>query len=331
MNIVYKKELNKNYLVLEKTEEASEFAIHMLEENKIQGLLPFEKRSFNGEESFYYDISGKYTLENLAKMRPLEEADIKGFLEGLLFTMQTCSSYFLDVSGLSLEFDLIYESEGLYSFCYYPMEKESRQDMEEKLKIFAEKLIGLVNHDDEQAVTLVYQFYRLAKENTCTAVQILQKLLEAGQNDIGQNIINQNIIRQNIIHQNEINQTEINPKAKWSSVDEAVSADKDSLYDFSYEADKENKHELKDEKGGKEEKEIKPDYLTVIIFLILAVGSISYFVYRFMTAEAFSLEAELSCREGLLAAVFLVLSLPGMFLSFFLERESMPIFRGLQH
>lgn len=302
MNIVYKKELNTNYLILDKPEKISEFAINMLLENEIPGLVPFEKRSFNGEESFYYDISGKYALENRIRMKALKEADVKGLLEGLLFTMQSCSSYFLDISGLSLEFELIFEEDGFYSFCFYPEENKKQEDMEEKIKILGERLISCVDHDDEQAVTLVYEFYRLAKENTLTIVQILLQLLKTPEKETRE--------------------------AGIVSIDEKMKPERDSLYDFSYE-EKETE-EITEAKKVKKQSE-RPDYLTPVIFLLPAAGSIFYFVYRFINAESFSLGAELSCREGILAAVFLILSLPGVFLSLYLDRGSRPVLREPPH
>ena len=69
-----KQETGGSYLVTRLHYEQSEeeaFAIRMLSENKIRGLLPLEIRSFNGERNLYYEITGLQSLEAFCRIKPL--------------------------------------------------------------------------------------------------------------------------------------------------------------------------------------------------------------------------------------------------------------------
>lgn len=277
MKTVYKKELHKNYMIIEKPQSISEFAVNMLMENEIPGLLPFEKRSFNGEENYYYDISGKRSLEHMVEEKPLKEGDVRNLLESLLLVIRSCRSYFLDISGLVLNFSTIFETEGFYSFCYYPQNVQEQIDMEEKIQTFGENLIRYVDHEDDEAVSLVYEFYTMAKEDTLTIIQIIKQLLEKVREEVPQ-------------------QEMIMDKAEEPFFEkEAPTPETNAKEETSFET--------------------KPDYLTMSIFIILAAGSIGYFVNSYVHETSISLAAELSRKEGLLAAAFLILSVPGVLLS----------------
>ena len=177
MSREYKKEWENCYFILrpEKEEACSEFSVQMLTENNIPGLLSFEKRSFNGEDMFYYDISGKQSFQSLYQSKKLDEHDLKKLLEGLLLTLQSMNSYFLPASGLLLSLDCIFLDDEGVSFCYDPV---LREESDVRLLSFAEELLGMTDHEKEKAVVLVYAFYRLVKEGNRTEIAILRQLFD---------------------------------------------------------------------------------------------------------------------------------------------------------
>ncbi len=174
MNREYKKELGKSYLVIEPGQTEDDFLLQMMLHNEIKGLLLFEKRSFDGESRFYYDISGKRAVETIVTERSLTGAEIKALLQNLHELYITLYSYFLDAKCVRLDFPYIYEKDRTFYFCYDPSFQDTTS--EQTIITFAEKLLGYIDHDDETAVRCGYQFYRMVKEGK-NAVQALEDIL----------------------------------------------------------------------------------------------------------------------------------------------------------
>lgn len=175
MEAEYKKELGKSYLILEPPSREDDFSAQMMLENRIQGLLSFERRSFNGETKYYYDITGKRSLESHADKELLGEKDIRRLLQGLYCVIGELYSYFLETEGLLLRATYIYEEEEQMCFCYYPSDGTDSEEI--AMVIFAEELLELIDHDDDEAVELTYRFYKSVKESGKGILHILEEVL----------------------------------------------------------------------------------------------------------------------------------------------------------
>ena len=169
-------EWGKKYMVLvpEQEQKVDLFALQMLQENKIRGLLPLEKRVFNGEEKFYYDVSGKQSMAEEPPQQSLSGADIRMLLQSLHCLITELHFYFLDVKGILMQFEYIFKAEKEYFFCYNPSFGDEKT--ERKWSMFAENLLGYTNHDDDLAVLLSYDFYRKSKEKK-SILQVLEEVL----------------------------------------------------------------------------------------------------------------------------------------------------------
>lgn len=186
MKTEYKKELGKSYLVVKPEQKEHVFSAQMLLENRIQGLLSFEKRSFNGETEYYYDITGKRSLESRARKELLGEKDVRRLLQGLYCVTGELYSYFLETDGLLPEPACIYEEEEQFFFCYDPSGKEETE--QGAAKLFAQELLELINHDDEEAVELTYSFYKLVNESEKGILRILEEVLMQEKEDSAEDL-----------------------------------------------------------------------------------------------------------------------------------------------
>ncbi len=175
MKTTYKKEPGKSFLIVEPEGSQKEFAIQMLLENQIQGLLDFDKRTFNGETLFYYDISGKHTIESVLEIRLLSEKQLRKLFQSLYCLVETLYAYFLDPGGIVLDFRYIYEDAQSCFFCYDPSVTDT--EIEKNMVSFMEELLGYVDHDDEKAVMTAYRLYRMVKEEDKNLLQMLQDVL----------------------------------------------------------------------------------------------------------------------------------------------------------
>ena len=175
MNISYKRENHKSYLVIKEIEEQVQegFFMKMIRENEIKGLLPVTQHVFNGEKELYYNISGKQPMELLYEKRGIDQQDLRQLLKGLSGTIKDLEKYLLDEDSLFLSPESIYISsvDGMPYFMYYPEE-----GAEERVYGLVEYLLGKVSKEEEAAVMSAYEFYRYVKEEKGSLSNALSKL-----------------------------------------------------------------------------------------------------------------------------------------------------------
>lgn len=175
MNVTYIKDTGKKYMILQTDQKEHTFSALMIMQNDIRGLLPFECRMFNGKTEYYYDITGKHTLEESAQIQLLQEKDIRKLLQALYGMINELNSFFLEAKGLLLEAIYIYNEEENYYFAFHPSEEQTQMD--DKLAVFAEQMLELIDHEDEECVWLTYRFYKMVKESEKGVMNILEDVL----------------------------------------------------------------------------------------------------------------------------------------------------------
>ena len=175
MKTEYVQEPDKNYLVIQMEEEEDNFAVAMLSENKLDGILCMEKKSFNGEFRFYYDITGKHSIKSRLRKHLMTGEELRILFREFYQVIGTLSSHFLNIHCLAIDTSYIYEEKGKLFFCYFPLGREMEE--KEKLLTFAEQLLENIDQEDEDAVLLGYQFYKSAGEDNKTILQILEDVL----------------------------------------------------------------------------------------------------------------------------------------------------------
>ena len=182
-----KQETGGSYLVTRLHYEQSEeeaFAIRMLSENKIRGLLPLEIRSFNGERNLYYEITGLQSLEAFCRIKPLSGKMLRVLMGDLYGLCRVLPDYILKEDGITLSPDKIFTDTTGFYFCYEIGEaKEGTGEKTDEKLAFAGQLLALLDHEDEEAVLYGYRFYKAAgetKELLCCLEKTLGEKNEEG-------------------------------------------------------------------------------------------------------------------------------------------------------
>ncbi|MCM1161808.1 MAG: FHA domain-containing protein [Roseburia sp.] len=183
MKGTYRRELNSSYFILEEhaMESAQYYQMKMVTENKISHLLPISIHNFNGENQFYYDISGKQTLACIFEKREIEAEQIMQILSGLSKALKELEGYLLEEDHLCLEPEYMYmnvNTEQLF-LCFYPFEEA---DFCQSIQKLSEYLLNRIDHQDEQAVNIAYQLYRLTREEHFAFIQIVEEILKENEN-----------------------------------------------------------------------------------------------------------------------------------------------------
>ena len=165
MKVNYKRDLRHNYMVITKEDgmEPEFYCIKMLEQQKIEGLLPFEQHDLDNQTLYYYDITGKQSMVNLMDKAALSYDKVKNILSGILNVLDTTYEYLLPEDDMIISPEYIYLDVVTYqpSLCFL---SGLHQNCKEQISTLLEYLMNKVDYNDKAAVLLVYQLYAASRE-----------------------------------------------------------------------------------------------------------------------------------------------------------------------
>ena len=110
MDVSYYKEQHRNYMVISKTEDDAviDYQQRMLADHKMEYLLSSRKRSIDGKDFNYYDITSKLTLRQMYGSRYMDMDDIRVLFEAIRSACVEVDRYLLDSRRICLDPNLIY-------------------------------------------------------------------------------------------------------------------------------------------------------------------------------------------------------------------------------
>jgi hypothetical protein len=99
MRTEFKREMNRNYMVLHPETEMNEtYSLRMLSENRITGLLPFREKRVDGESYLYFNITSKQALSRMMEYRFFTAKEIRQIMEDLLMAMAALEKFLMETS-----------------------------------------------------------------------------------------------------------------------------------------------------------------------------------------------------------------------------------------
>lgn len=166
MEIWYKRSMSENYMVIPEAGLQTEenYQIRMLLENQVPGLLPCKIQKINGEEFFYYEITGCQSLQNLFENRKFGYKELEELFLGVFRIMERLDEYLLSRDFLLLQPSCIFRNKGdnRYCFVWIPC---VHGNIEMEFRQLTEYLLPKIDHTDKQAVTLGYGVYKESMES----------------------------------------------------------------------------------------------------------------------------------------------------------------------
>ena len=160
MKTEFKREMNRNYMVLHPEKEiGGSYALRMLSENRINGLLPFQEKRIDGETFLYFNITSRQSLARMMEYRSFKAKEIRQITSDLVVTMTALERFLMDGDQLCLEPDMIYvDPDDLKAnFCLLP---GSGSQFEESFRKLARYILDHVDHTDGDAVVLAFALFR---------------------------------------------------------------------------------------------------------------------------------------------------------------------------
>jgi hypothetical protein len=180
MEIVYKRNIKQSFMVLSSEEIVADYQIQMCTRNKIAGLLEMETVVADGRLQFWFDITGKQSLEEYVKNHPMEESLFVRLLGAVQDVATNLNGYLLEENHIQLEMQTIYidlTTQQLY-FCYFPKEQRA---LTESFHLLMEYLLTRIEHSDKQVVTIAYEAYQMTLLEGYNIEKIYQMAMQKGE------------------------------------------------------------------------------------------------------------------------------------------------------
>lgn len=161
VQIEYTNSFNHNYIRIKIENclgDRQRYQYKILENKRLEGLLPSSIYTSNGEQSIYYEISSMQSLSKWFIKEKIGEKWMDSLTAGLRVVLWSLEEYLLDNRCLLLRPDCIFldfETGKLY-FMYYPYYTEKNKFTIQTLLSF---LTENVNEEEEDTVEAVYDIY----------------------------------------------------------------------------------------------------------------------------------------------------------------------------
>ncbi len=157
--------MGESYLVAEEENKEREgradvlFEVHMLTENRIEGLLPLQVRSLEGNRKYLYPLSGMVPLQQAYDKTEMKSDTIAALIKGVRNALNRADEFMLRQDHLLFDpaYVFIDPAQNTTGLCCLPLWEGS---LREGLNRLAEFVIARTDHAEDAAIDLSYRFYR---------------------------------------------------------------------------------------------------------------------------------------------------------------------------
>lgn len=163
MEVTYRRNVGKSFMVISGICKRPDYQIEMCKRNRIRPFLDFETIVADGRMEYWYDITGKQSLEEYVKHKKLGYQELKKLLEAIHTGIEAAENYLLKEQSVLLSPEYLYVSNhsGEVLLCYCPGEEVP---LAESFHALMEYLLAYIDHGEEQAVAVSYRIYQMTLE-----------------------------------------------------------------------------------------------------------------------------------------------------------------------
>lgn len=166
MEVTYRRSVGKSFMVMTGICMMPDYQIEMCKRNQIDSFLDFETMIADGQMEYWYDITGKQSLEEYVKHKKLGYQEIRKLIAAIYAGVKVADNYLLKEQSILISPEYLYVSNhgGEVFLCYCPGEEVSFAG---SLHTLMEYLLVYIEHGEEQAVAVGYKIYQMTLEDNC--------------------------------------------------------------------------------------------------------------------------------------------------------------------
>lgn len=163
MEVTYRRNVGKSFMVISGICMQMDYQIEMCRRNRIHPFLEFETIVADGRMEYWYDITGRQSLEEYIRHKKLEYQELKKLMAAIHTGIESAENYLLKEQSVLLSPEYLYVSNysGEVLLCYCP---GNEAPLAESFHALMEFLLAYVDHGDEQAVAVSYRVYQMTVE-----------------------------------------------------------------------------------------------------------------------------------------------------------------------
>lgn len=151
--------------------EHIDFREQMLIHNRVEGILPFEIISENGQRIYEYSVMGMETLKSLCVRKKLRAEELKTVFGELLKSVYHGHEFMLLEDDYVVTPETVYtDAAGKTEVAYYSGYGKPLRD---QLRALSEYMMDNIDYKDDDAVLMIYTFYMKTKEESCTIEDLM--------------------------------------------------------------------------------------------------------------------------------------------------------------
>lgn len=177
LKIEYKRQHNDSIMVVEARDVISSYEEKMIEENKIDALLPMSTINVNGVQQYNYNISRKENLEDFLEGHDLNLELFRRIVLNIHLAYEEIGKYLINERHIWLSPETVFLEKSMDSFrislCYYPKDMGSVQ---EHFRVLMELFLKWTPASDRKFTKLIYSAFDLCLKEDYTLGEILECL-----------------------------------------------------------------------------------------------------------------------------------------------------------
>ena len=187
MKIEYERTAAKSYMVIRDAIFPHERYEQMMQvKNRIPSLLPIEVIAENGEDVYWYEITGLVSLDVIMSMEELNFGWVQAIVQGVCDLKMNLERYLLEETDICFDTEaiLVDRAEKKLSFCMIPGYKGQAHD---GLSLLFEEVLAHLDHLDMQAVQSAYAIYDKSLAGSIGIPELMQ-CLQSAKEDISYHV-----------------------------------------------------------------------------------------------------------------------------------------------
>ena len=155
----------------------AQFDEKILLKRKLPGLLPVEKCFVDGKGQYWYNISGKQSLESYCNALDLKIDFVRRMIISICNEIEILERNLVDENCIVLnpKFIFISNSNNEVIFTAYP---GNERKIDEEFRDLMEFVITKIDHSDNMAVESAYEIYNKSMDDAYTLFDIKESILK---------------------------------------------------------------------------------------------------------------------------------------------------------
>lgn len=177
--IIYERNMTGSYMKIPSPVNGG-FDEKMILKKKIPGILPVEKCFVDGQGMYWYNISGKQSLDTYCRMKSVSAEFVEKIVLSICSQIEILEWNLIKVDRLMLDPELIYVANSTEEiiFSIYP---EGNHVLAREFQSLMEYLITKVDHSNVEAVKVIYGIYEKSLSEAYSIMDIRDEIINKRQ------------------------------------------------------------------------------------------------------------------------------------------------------